>query len=858
MSEVRRRRLVCTFGGGAGGASGFQRAKASLFGLESEFELVGSFDKDPYACAAFEYLTGVAQVCIDARELTPCMMRDFYGKKSPYAIHGSPPCVGYSKLLSTKKSKTKKYQLYNELALVNTRLIIETWGDDLPAFVLYENVPNIKARGKVLLAEVRRLLVAAGYVIQDGFHECRKVGNLAQRRKRWFLVARNPEKVPAFLYLPPNKPGKVCADVLDELPMPNDPAGGPMHMLPEISALNWWRLWAIPAGGDWRDLLPDDGTPRRARFRRHHLEKWTEPSVTIGGTGSNGPCGVADPRDIARQTRFDQLDKVTPWNESSGAIADSIERHKEVIGWQDCARVETDRVAPSTNQQTLLGLNLSSNAHLNLYKVTPADEPTGAVTGARRPGQGAVSIAAPTNWHHGSLGVFGWEEAAPTVTGAAGRPTTGRSSVAAPVPLALEPQAGNAGRHYDKYAVRPWDMEALTVHGATRVGSGAPSVAQPLATKDTTFHEGAGIGRWGVLAPGDMSSTVTANARLNTGPFSIAAAVPTPLDLIPAEECYDKAYAVIDRNADPSNAIAGNSAVGCGTYSITDDIPAPLDLTLDCAPRAGAYGVIAEVAPTVTGSASIDNSAVAIADAKPIQPPFVVLSYEQAKLVADGHVVAPFAIVDPDYPNEPLAIVEDMAKPPFRWVETRTKRGKVRRRKVVVPLVLISADGTWHRPLTTLELGVLQGLEWKHRGRPLDFGGGSTKQRELIGNMVPSPVGEAMALQMLVAGLASEQGCYFMAGGGGGLWVRPEQVQWLLAAGVRRVRQQDFAKVPRDHLVLLDDAAPAYRVRRPTTHAGRRRAEEQAQAVARRVLAAAEVERAQARPVHAGASLHLH
>ncbi|WP_438029703.1 hypothetical protein [Sorangium sp. So ce233] len=119
---------------------------------------------------------------------------------------------------------------------------------------------------------------------------------MAQRRKRWFLVARNPRKVPAFLYLPPHQPGKVCGDVLNELPMPGDPAGGPMHELPAISALNWWRLWAIAAGGDWRDLLPKDGTPRHARFRRHHVERWTEPSVTIGGTGSNGPCGVADPR----------------------------------------------------------------------------------------------------------------------------------------------------------------------------------------------------------------------------------------------------------------------------------------------------------------------------------------------------------------------------------------------------------------------------------------------------------------------------------------------------------------------------------------------------------------------------------
>lgn len=730
-SGIKRRRVVCTFGGGGGGAAGFQRARAELHGERAEFDLVGGFDKDAYACSVFEYLTGVPQVCIDAREMTPQLMREFYGEQAPFALFGSPPCVGYSKLLPETKSRTEKYRITNELALVNTQLILDTWPDDLPAFLLYENVPNITSRGKELLVKVRALLRSAGYVLQDGFHECRTTGDLAQRRKRWFMVARNPRKIPAFLYLPPHRPGKVCGDVLNELPMPGDPAGGPMHALPEISALNWWRLWKIPAGGDWRDLLPQDGTPRRARFRRHHLERWTDPSVTIGGTGSNGPRGIADPRQ---------------------------ERFKGSLG------------------------------------VLSADEPAGAVTAEAYPSTGRFALA-------------------------------DERSV-----LAMKINPAAPGNHY----VVAWQGGvAPTVTTATRPGNGAPSYAAPVPLAAKGYP-----GAWGVLAPDTVGATVTGNARISTGAFNYAA--PVPLDLVPGKACFDKGYAAIDRAREPSHAVAATSQVGCGTYSITDRVPRQLDLALGCAPHAGAYGVIDNVAPTVIASAKIDNSAAAIADPRSPRAPFVILSYEQAKLIADGHVAAPFAIIDPARPEEPLAIVEDMAKPPYRWVKTVGPRGKVTRRRETVPLVLISEDGTWHRPLTTLDLAVLQGLPWRHNGAPLDFGSGSKAQRNVIGNMVPMPVGAAIADQMLAAGLASDQNCFFVTGGGGGLWVRPELREALGRAGIRCVRQQDIGKIDPGELVILDDAA------RPIRQKKRPRADREAHlARARRAL---EIIRATADP----------
>lgn len=733
--------VACPFGGGGGGAFGFASASAELYGQRASFDLLGGLDADAYACASFERLTGVAQAHLDAREVTPSMLREMFGERAPFCVFSSPPCKGSSKLLSSKKAKEAKYQALNQLALVHTRTMLDAWPGSPPAFLIFENVPNVTTRAKAMVADLKRLLASAGYVLQDGFHECRHVGNLAQRRKRWFLVARNPDKVSAFLYYPPRRPGRVCGDVLTELPTPNDPAGGAMHRLPEISALNWWRLWAIPAGGDWRDLIAD-GVPRRERFRRHRVEAWAEPSVTIGGSGSNGPCGVADPR-----PRFHHVDRVARWDEPTGTVTHAPAPSSGAIA-----------VADPRQGALAMGLNLGASAHHNLYRVHPAGEPSGTVTGARRPGQGAPSYAQP---------------------------------------LDLSPQAGNPGLHYGKYVVVPWAGAAKTVAGSTRVGSGAQSVAQPLGAE--WFR-----GVLGVLAPGDEAGTVTGNARPQSGAFSYAA----PLPLVPEKACYPKGYAVLSPGQ-PSHTVAGISSVGCGTYSYADDLPTPLDLAPACSPRAGAYGVVStsEPSPTVTGSAQVDNSAAALADPRPA-PAFVALGYEEAKRVADGEIAVPFAIVDPARRGEALAIVDDLKRPPYRWAG----EGKARR-KVAVPLVLVSADGTWHRPLTTLELAVLQGLPWRHKGAPLDFGGGSTKARELIGNMVPPPVGTAIAEQMLLAGLAADAGAFFLTNGGGGVWVTPAQRRALERLGVRRVRPGDAAKVAGE-FVLLDDRARRVRSKR--------------------------------------------
>ena len=121
--------------------------------------------------------------------------------------------------------------------------------------------------------------------------------------------------------------------------------------------------------------------------------------------------------------------------------------------------------------------------------------------------------------------------------------------------------------------------------------------------------------------------------------------------------------------------------------------------------------------------------------------------------------------------------------------ERVTKRGKVSRRvtrvRETVALVLISEDGTWHRPLTTLELAILQAFPAEHKGKALDLGvpAGSrgrgpkadqavTAQREVIGNAVPPAVARAMAEQMLLSLTVANGAVASMGDFGTPVWVK--------------------------------------------------------------------------------------
>jgi hypothetical protein len=87
--------------------------------------------------------------------------------------------------------------------------------------------------------------------------------------------------------------------------------------------------------------------------------------------------------------------------------------------------------------------------------------------------------------------------------------------------------------------------------------------------------------------------------------------------------------------------------------------------------------------------------------------------------------------------------------------------------------VIVAEDGTWHRPLTLLELAALQNIPAHVDGKPLRLTGTRTQIAEHVGNAVPRAAAQAIAERMLVTLTEASLGAFSL--GSGNVWVRPEE-----------------------------------------------------------------------------------
>jgi site-specific DNA-cytosine methylase len=489
-------------------ARGVVAAKARLGNDEADFENVGGIDIDGAACADFGMLTGKRALQADLHELTPADLLAYAGPRVPDAVISSPPCKGFSQLISKKKALEPKYQRLNELVYRCIFLSCETWSRPPPLIAL-ENVPGIQGRGADVLDRAKRILHAYGYLVHEGTHDCGEIGNLAQHRKRYLLVARLPSSVTAFVHKPPKHRVRACGEVLSQLPMPHGPEAadaGPMHALPNISMLTKVRLALIPPGGDWRDLPPAvqlgvDGSKFRGSPGLFKVVDSDQPWPTVTGnprvSGSNAAAAVADPRTRAFKgslgvVRFDQpagtvAGESLPTN-GAFSVADPRlfspltpgQSRREVHGrldvrpWTEAARTVA---GTGTNggyavADPRIGVNHREGRHTRQYKITGWEAPTGTVTGDTDVQTGALNVADP-------------------------RPQARRS-------------------YNNHYPVRAWGQPALSVIGVSQPDSGAQSVADVRPAKPYRN------GQLGVVSWEEAMKCITGNPDVQNGPFACA------------------------------------------------------------------------------------------------------------------------------------------------------------------------------------------------------------------------------------------------------------------------------------------------------------------------------------------------
>lgn len=533
VREIRVFHLCCGLGGGAKGSN---MATPRAGGLVGKMRCIGGVDIDAAAIRDFERATGTKGTVLDLfnrqqyvafhghqppdgwHEATPADLRRAAGNERPHISFQSFPCKGNSGLLSEKLSRTEKYQALNALALRGTWLILEAWADDPPELFLFENVPRIVQRSRTLLDQIGALLTRYGYAVAETAHDCGELGGVAQSRKRFLMVARHIEKVPPFLYEPEKRPLRGVGEVLGRMPLPGDPAGGPMHRIPRLQWKTWVRLAFVEAGSDWRSLQKlnvADGVLRDFVLVPHighegtgayGVRRWGDTTGTVCAESrpSNGAFSVADPRFEQSQHWDGQAYGVKRWTETVGVVS----------GQQG-----PGQGAYSVADPRFEGRETVRNHYTNCFRIVRLHDLSPTITSGNAPSNGGLAVADPRSQRQGKLfskyPVTRWSNPSGTVIAG---DDTGAYAVADP-----RCTGAIAGKgQYSKYGVTPFDMHANTVIGGSTTGQGTFAVADPRVLARQPGDDYLTGGHYGVVDWAQHTGAVSAAAGHDNGRWSVA------------------------------------------------------------------------------------------------------------------------------------------------------------------------------------------------------------------------------------------------------------------------------------------------------------------------------------------------
>ncbi|MDF2499355.1 MAG: cytosine methyltransferase [Anaerosporomusa subterranea] len=257
---------------------------------------------------------------------------------------------------------------------------------------------------------------------------------------------------------------------------------------------------------------------------------------------------------------------------------------------------------------------------------------------------------------------------------------------------------------------------------------------------------------FGVMDWNKPSSTITGNVR--TG-GSTSAAISDPCMSLSRENTHKAIYKV-SRYEEPANTVTGAHGPNNGAIVIPDPM---LKSCKGKHPSVYKICRIDETSPCVTGT-KFGSGALAISDpslgCKPRNGTLGVQAWnEPAKTVIASNDIhaGTSAVADPHIPADAESGV----------------------------YVIIAEDGSWHRPLTTLELAALQTIPlFMPDGSPLVLAGKSdARWRKAIGNAVPPDAAEAMGNQVLVAWMAGKLGWEWQLSNQE-IWVKPKiKDEWI-------------------------------------------------------------------------------
>lgn len=337
----------------------------------------------------------------------------------------------------------------------------------------------------------------------------------------------------------------------------------------------------------------------------------------------------------------------------------------------------------------------------------------------------------------GAYEVADWNDTCRAVTSTAGPGwSNGVTAVSDP-----RLQIGSEGKT-NLLRVQPADSPAVCVTGATGPSQGAACVSDPKLQERASRHPAA----YRIVSADEVAPCVT-GTRLGSGAIAVA-------DPRVNTKLHPDSYGVQDWNESAKTVRSANRIMQA-PGSISDP---------RIADRPGRYTdkfrmqAAGEPAGTVTGVTDVQSGAKLVADpcikSAPRADTMGVQGWDQtAKTVTgsmDVHAGAA-AVADP------------------RPVPADNESGV---------WMIIAQDGTWHRPLTTYELAMLQSFPTHlPDGRPFQLVGCSdAKAREYIGNAVPCKAAELMGNVILMAAAQAEAEEFFTLSWDP-VWVSPEEKQ---------------------------------------------------------------------------------
>jgi len=291
------------------------------------------------------------------------------------------------------------------------------------------------------------------------------------------------------------------------------------------------------------------------------------------------------------------------------------------------------------------------------------------------------------------------------------------------------------------FRIIPWEQASNTVTAATK-GVGQSNGASAVADPRLEFVQGYG-NKFRVVKDEEPCPTVT-GSRLGSG---------APIYADPKVPKFAANASKVCDWEKPSGTITGGVGVSNGGIVVSDPRLPEREKRYP-----GLYKVVQwdNSSPTVIGQTDIQAGALSVSDprlnCKPRSGTMGVQEWDKPgkTVIASGDIHASSAAVaDPRIPQ-----------PNDKGV-----------------FIIIAVDGTWHRPITTFEMAMLQGLpSCFPDGSPLELAGKSDAVwREHIGNMVPPPAATAIDNSLLETLMPNYTGEWFWGFSNYEIWVSPDE-----------------------------------------------------------------------------------